>query len=83
MKFENTVGIMNLSHRIPESIGIHLLLFSSLKTLSRQVHGDKKLNILLPAPLSPVAKSFCDLSLITLKEVEQFYEVSPLCETGL
>jgi hypothetical protein len=47
-----------------------------LNTLSSQFHGDKRLNILLPAPLSLVAKSFCDLSLITLKEVHQFYEVS-------
>lgn len=47
-----------------------------LNALSDQFHGDKRLNILLPAPLSLVAKSFCDLSLITLKEVHQFYEVS-------
>lgn len=51
---------------------IHYLL----NTLSDQFHGDKRLNILLLAPLSLVAKSFCDLSLITLKEVHQFYEVS-------
>lgn len=47
-----------------------------LNALSGQFHVDKRLNILLPAPLSLVAKSFCDLSLITLKEVHQFYEVS-------
>ena len=76
---------MNLTGRNCESIGLHLLLLSIIS--SRHSHTnctlnktafylDKRLNILLPVPLKPMAKSFYDLSLITFKEVHQFYEVT-------
>lgn len=67
------LGLQKTSiHRLTLAAFIHY----QLKTLSHQLHGDKRLNILLPVPLSLGAKSFCNWSLITLKEVHQLYKVT-------
>lgn len=77
MKQANGEGITDVARRNPESVGTRAALSDyQLKTLSHQLHGDKRLNTLFPVPLSPVAKSFCNLSLITLKEEQQFYKVT-------